>query len=200
MYATGDMDQLQPFGFQLNNVVDKKEYLNRILNMMFPNQIVLKYNKRLRTKEDQEKLYQIKKDIFNMDIVATTMKKYFKTIYKMSEVTTTKNLSYFNFRGEKINKHVQNHNIKVPKKAVKIDDSYYYAGLELICKKYYKLKNIRLYTNYAYILKDITNRKFTVVEPVDDVEIKLDINLLKKHFKLPYYSTVHSVQGLSIDE
>ena len=38
-----------------------------------------------------------------MDIVATTMKKYFKTIYKMSEVTSTKNLSYFNFRGEKIN-------------------------------------------------------------------------------------------------
>ena len=169
--------------------------------MMFPNQIVLKYNKRLRTKEDQEKLYQIKKDIFNMDIdVATTMKKYFKTIYKKSEVTSTKNLSYFNFRGEKINKYVQNNIIKVPKEAVKIDDSYYYAGLELICKKYYKLKNICLYTNYAYILKDITNRKFTVVEPVDDVEIKLDINLLKKHFKLPYCSTVHSVQGLSIDE
>ena len=52
VYATGDMDQLQPFGFQLNNVLDKKEYLNRIINMMFPNQIVLKYNKRLRTKED----------------------------------------------------------------------------------------------------------------------------------------------------
>ena len=39
-----------------------------------------------------------------------------------------------------------------------------------------------------------------MVEPVDEVEIKLDINLLKKHFKLPYCSTVHSVQGLSIDE
>ena len=204
VYATGDMDQLQPFGYQLNNVIDKKDYLNRIINMMFPNQIVLKYNKRLRTKEDQEMLYQIKKDIFNTSLdVSTTMKKYFKTIYKMSDVTTTKNLSYFNFRGETINKFVQNKIIKVPKDAVKIDerdDYFYYKGLELVCKKFYKIKNIRLYTNYAYILKDITSRKFTVVEPVDEVEIKLDINLLKKHFKLPYCSTVHSVQGLSIDE
>ena len=39
-----------------------------------------------------------------------------------------------------------------------------------------------------------------MIEPVDEVEIKLDIDLLKKHFKLPYCSTVHSVQGLSIDE
>ena len=121
----------------------------------------------------------------------------------MSEVSTTKNLSYFNFRGETVNKYVQNKIIEVPKDAVKIDerDTFcYYKGLDLVCKKFYKIKNIRLYTNYTYILKDITNRKFTVVEPVDEVEIKLDLNLLKKHFKLPYCSTVHSVQGLSIDE
>ena len=47
------MDQLQPFGYELNNVQNKKDYMNRIFNMMFPNQIILKYNKRLRTKEDQ---------------------------------------------------------------------------------------------------------------------------------------------------
>ena len=64
--------------------------------MMFPNQIVLKYNKRLRTKEDQEMLYQIMLDIFNMDIdVTVTMKKYLKTIYKMSELTTSKSYSFF---------------------------------------------------------------------------------------------------------
>ena len=31
VYATGDLNQIQPFGFQLNNVIDKKEYLNRLL-------------------------------------------------------------------------------------------------------------------------------------------------------------------------
>ena len=39
----------------------------------------------------------------------------------MSEITTTKNLSYFNFRGEKINKYVQNNIVKAPKGAIKID-------------------------------------------------------------------------------
>ena len=97
VYATGDLNQIQPFGFQLNNVIDKKKYLNSILDMMFPNQIVLKYNKRLRTKEEQEMIYQIMLDIFNNDIdVTVTMKKYFKTIYKMSELTTSKNYSFFN--------------------------------------------------------------------------------------------------------
>ena len=90
-------------------------------------------------------------------------------------------MSYFNFRGERINKYVQNNIIKVPEDAIKIDtkdDFYYYKGLELVCKKYYKITNPRWYTNYVYIIKDITNRKVTVVAPVDDVEIKLDINLL----------------------
>ena len=57
-----------------------------------------------------------------------------------------------------------------------------------------------MYTNYSYILKSITDKKFTVIEPVDEIEITLETHLLKKHFKLPYCSTVHSVQGLSIDE
>ena len=61
-------------------------------------------------------------DIFSMDIdVATTMKKYFRTIYRISEITTTTNLSYFNFRGERINKYVQNNLIKVSEDATKID-------------------------------------------------------------------------------
>ena len=49
IFATGDLDQLQPFGFQLNNVQDKKQYLKRIFDMMFPNQIILEHNKRLKT-------------------------------------------------------------------------------------------------------------------------------------------------------
>ena len=87
----------------------------------------------------------------------------------MSELTTSKNYSFFNFRGEKINKYVQNNIVKVPKGAIKIDDYYYYEGL--------------------------ADKKFTIVEPVDEVEITLESHLLKKHFKLPYCSTVHSVQG-----
>ena len=88
-FATGDSDQIQPFGFHLNNVVNVKEYLDRCINFMFPDQIVLQYNKRLTNKKDQLLLKQIKEDIFNFNIdVGTTMKKYFKTINKYSDLKT----------------------------------------------------------------------------------------------------------------
>ena len=42
-----------------------KEYLDRCIEIIIPNQIILEHNKRLKTKEDQELLKQIKEDIFN---------------------------------------------------------------------------------------------------------------------------------------
>ena len=105
IFATGDMDQLQPFGFQLNNVPDIKQYLTRIFNIMFPNQIILEHNKGEKTEKHPLLLKKIKQYIFNLNIdVATTMKKYFRTIYRYLELKTNKNISFFNFRAEKINK------------------------------------------------------------------------------------------------
>jgi hypothetical protein len=166
---------------------------------MFPNQIVLEHNKRLKTEEDQELLKQIKQDIFNLKIdVATTMKKYFKTIHSYSELKTTSNFSYFNFRAEKVNKILQGRMKNIPK-CIKYKEFMYYEGLELICKKHYKTKDKRLYTNYSYIIEKIDDKRFTIVEPVDKIKMTFEINILS-HFKLPWCITVHSVQGLSIDD
>ena len=44
VFATGDSDQLQPFGFYLNNVTNVKEYMKRCIDIMFPNQIILEHN------------------------------------------------------------------------------------------------------------------------------------------------------------
>ena len=166
---------------------------------MFPNQITLKHNKRAKTKEDQMKLYQIQEDIFDPNIdVATTMKKYFKTIHDYYDLKTSKNISFFNFRAENINKVYQKlHGVK--KLCVKYGNFYYYDGLELICKKHYKAKNVRLFTNYSYYIKEIDNKQFTIIEPVDNIIMTFDIKYLS-YFKLPYCMTVHSVQGLSIDD
>ena len=69
---------------------------------MFPNQIILEHNKRLKTEKDKLRLKHIMEDIFNLKIdVATTTKKYFKTIYKYQDIDTNKNISFFNFRTEK---------------------------------------------------------------------------------------------------
>ena len=45
IFATGDSDQLQPFGFYLNNVPNVKGYLKRCIDIVFPNQIILEHNK-----------------------------------------------------------------------------------------------------------------------------------------------------------
>ena len=148
IFATGDSEQLQPFGFYLNNVSNVKEYLKRCIDIMFPNQIMLEHNKRLKTKEDQLRLIQIKEDIFNLKLdIGTTMKKYFKTINRYQDVTTYKNISFFNFRSEKVNKVLQS-KIIIPKNSIMKESFYYYKGLEIICKTHYKTKKVRLYTNY----------------------------------------------------
>ena len=62
-----------------------------------------------------------------------------------------------------------------------------------------KIKGKKLYTNYSYIIKSINEKEFTVIEPVENIQMTFDIKVLTKHFKLPYCMTVHSVQGLSLD-
>ena len=43
------------------------------------------------------------------------------------------------------------------------------------------------------------DRKFTVIEPVDDIKMTFEKKILK-HFKLPNCNTCHSIQGLSIND
>ena len=129
--------------------------------------------------------------------MSTTMKKYFKTIYRYSQLNTPISVSYFNFRAEKINKIRQNR-MKNITKFIEYGEFKYYKGLELICKKHYKIKEKRLFTNYTYILDEINDKKFTVLEPIDNITMTFDIKFLS-YFKLPWCLTVHSVQGLSID-
>ena len=133
-------------------------------------------------------------------IMLWILKKYFKTIHKYSEITSTKNISYFNYRAERINKIIHNR-IKKPEKTFNICGIEYYDGLELICKKHYKNKKCRLYVNYVYVLKyiDTKNKEFTIIEPVDNVKMTFDLKMLD-HFKLSYCSTCHSVQGLTRDD
>ena len=167
--------------------------------MMFPNQIILKHNKRLKTEEDQIKLKSIKADVFDMNIdISTTLRKYFRTITKYNEVKTNKNISFFNFRAEKINVHVQSM-LNIPYGAFKNGKYWYYKRLELVCKKYYKAKNVKVYTNYSYILENINDKFFTIVEPIDNIQMTLEIKLLT-YFKLPFCSTCHSLQGLSVED
>ena len=106
--GTGDTDQLQPFGISLNNVKDMKQYLKQCHHLMFPSITTLYVNKRVKSDKERNILKQLKIDIFNtkLDIMTTLKKHKFKIIEDMKDVKTTRNICYFNYRQNIINKHI----------------------------------------------------------------------------------------------
>ena len=194
--ATGDADQLKPFTSTYNNVKSMTAYLNRCRDMVFSNQFVLQISKRLKTAEDREKLNGLKVDIFDKSLpIETICKKYgLNTISNIKDVSTKQNITYFNYYADIVN--------DMTHKKVINKGSYYYKGLELVCKAHFTHKQARLYVNYIYTIQTINSKTFTVREPVEDVIVEhiFETADIKKYFRLSYANTCHSVQGLSISE
>ena len=63
-------------------------------------------NKRLKTKEDREKLKQLKEDIFNPEIkLETTIRKYFK--FTQNLTVSQKGIAYLNDTCREVSKHIR---------------------------------------------------------------------------------------------
>ena len=167
---------------------------------MFPNQITLKINKRLKSDEQRESLCQLKKDIFNPDkkVIDTLKHHGFKMISSLSELRSTTNICYYNDQANDVNTHVHKYLVKQPKKFFVIGGVKYWVGLELLCKKQYRAETARLLTNYTYVIKSINRQTITLCDEVEDHTFKLPISVLE-YFKLPYASTCYCVQGLSFE-
>ena len=204
--ATGDAKQNKPIGLdELNNVEENigQKYLMQCVNLLFPNQIILHESKRLKNKQDKIKMDKLAKEIFDTKIpVMDLMEKYgFNIISKMEDVKTTKNVCFFNFRCDAVNIFVKNNLItKQYSSLYKISNVEYWIGMDLICRKSYKDKAIRLFTNYTYKIKALNMKYVTLYEPADDITIKLDTSVLGAHFKYSWASTNHSLQGATLDE
>ncbi|MBS1736426.1 MAG: hypothetical protein JSS98_07425 [Bacteroidetes bacterium] len=208
-FATGDTDQLQPFNSHATNISNPQQYLNHCVNSMFPNQLTLKINKRLKSDDDRKKLAQLKADVFNRKKnVMETLKQFgLKIITSMSDVKSKRNICYFNFRNQQVNTHVHKKLVKTPKNHVAITQvegkksktTNYWKGLKLTCKKHWQQKGVRLFKNYTYEITFISQETFTVKDVVEDTTLTFPIAMLD-HFILSYANTCHSVQGLSIDE
>ncbi len=199
--ATGDVDQLQPIGFTANNVTDRQKYLRNCVDQIFPNQFMLKINKRLKNEADREKLKQLKKDIFaNPKNILNTLKKHgFKFIHDMKDVKTTKNICYFNYRTNIVINHVDRNLIKKPEKKYKIGKFDYWPGQELLCRKQHGSGATRTFVNYTYKLESVNSKTFSIIDEVDNKTHILKTKPLLDNFKFPYAYTCHCVQGTSIE-
>ena len=209
--ANGDISQNLPIiNNDLNNVSQKDKYLMECINILFPNRIILEVNKRLKDPEDRKKLSKLKSDIFNInkDIIETFTKYNFKIISDLKQLKTSKNISYFKSRSYKINKYVQENLVSIPKNYIEYEYEHngkrynfkYHIGQLIKCRNFFQRKNIRLCTNYVFKILDIDDEKNLTLRNIsnnEEVTIKYDH---LKYFSLPYCSTAHSVQGVSIDE
>lgn len=192
-HCTGDIDQRKPFTFNCNNIENKNDYQLFCLNQIFPDQITLNINKRLKNESDKITLNNLKKDIFNLNKkpIDVLRNHGIKIINKLNSVKTTRNICLFNFRCDQVNNHVSK-NI--------INKEGFYKGLEIVCKLHYKTSKTRLYVNYHYVIESIDDKNVTIIESVDNINIALTIDKLKKHFKVPYANTCDRVQGLGLGE
>ena len=129
--ATGDTNQLETIDL-ISNQLDYETYMDHCINTIFPNNIKLSENKRLKTEEDKEILRQFKDDRFNRrKPVIETVRKYFKLTDK---VETTSNIAYRNSTCEKVAATVRDMRGKTTE---------YDMGEVLVCRKYLKLKGRR---------------------------------------------------------
>ena len=195
-YATGDPSQLSPI--EDIHVKDTKKYYDYIIGVIFPNEIYLQESKRVKTEEDRQKLKDIKHDIFETDTpLLTIAKKYFKIASSVDDIKDEYKIAYYNDVVHWLNIHAHS-KIKYPNRYITYNGVRYFKGMELVCRKYIKIKTAKLIINYTYIIKKINDTHMTITDYTGNLNIELDINMLSK-FTLNYAGTCHSVQGSTIE-
>lgn len=185
--ATGDVEQLEAID-NISNVKNYEEYINHCINSIFPYDIFLTENKRLRTEEDKLKLKNMKYDILKTNIsVIDIIKKY---NFKMTnKVITEDNIAYTNAKCNAVSKEVR--------KMLGRKDEYE-KGEKLVCRKFFKCNGNNINKNFEYIIDDVNNETITLRDENTDETMKLKIQFVDEHFIHYYCNTCHSRQGSTI--
>jgi ribosomal protein S24E len=188
--ATGDTKQLETIDL-VSNQIDYDTYMNNCIDAIFPNNIKLHENKRLKTQEDKDTLRRFFVDIFNEKIpIIVTLKKYFKFV---SEINTDENIAYRNSTCKNVSSIVR-------KRLNKTSD--YEKGEVLVCRKYLKGKFGKCNVNCEYEVEGATSKSVVMkkmyCKEARSFEINLD--LVKKCFIHGHCRTCHSYQGSTIED
>ena len=103
----------------------------------------------------------------------------------IADVTTRQNITYFNYKANQVNRKIHSNGTHVKIEEgdanVTINGIKYWIGLELVCKKSYKSKTERIFTNYVYEIVNIGDKSFTIKEPCEGTEMTFKFNMLT-HF------------------
>ena len=186
--ATGDTNQLECIDLISNNL-NYDEYMNHCIDSIFPNNIHLKINKRLKTVEDRETLKRFKKDCFNEKLsIEQIVNKYFKQVDK---VTTNNNIAYTNNTCDNVS-HIVRQNLG------KTND--YDVGEKLVCRKFVKEGNCKFRVNFEFLITENKENTLTLKDESLNEKFEIKKTTVDKFFVYSYCRTCHSFQGSSIDD
>ncbi len=76
----------------------------------------------------------------------------------------------------------------------------YEVGEKLICIKYFKTKSINVNKNFEYIITQITDKTFTLMDELTKDTLTLTLKQIETFFKHSYCYTCHSRQGSTIEK
>ena len=107
------------------------------------------------------------------------------------KITTESNIAYTNKRCSSVAKQVR---INLGKK----DD--YEVGEILVCRKFFKMKNIRFNVNYEYEIVKCYDNSICIRDNSIGEEFNVLRKLIDNNFIFGYCGTCHSLQGSSIDK
>jgi len=207
------------------NVKNINKYYSDIIQQLFPHQILLRFNKRMDSEEEVNKLLEIKQAIFSK----TKQIPYVKTFNTLQNLVdrhineegkfTGAILSYFRDEmktiSEVIHTAVMNHEKNKDVEFTHVGDKYLYEGLELI----YNVKNKPrrpsksgkndkrspsiegMFQNCYYTVGKIYQSKYgrenvTIIEMFDEDNVKFNVKESQlESFHYPYVNTIHSSQG-----
>jgi len=186
--ATGDTNQLECIDLIANNI-DYDEYMTHCIDTIFPYNLTLKENKRLKSKKDRKTLIDFKRDCFDESIpLVEVVKRYFR---QTDEITTTNNIAYMNSTCERVAKEVRE---KLGKKGP------YEVGEKLVCRKFVKEGKHKFKVNFEFTISKVTPHDLTLKDESTDEEMEIGRNTADRYFIHSYCRTCHSFQGSSIDD
>jgi hypothetical protein len=186
--ATGDTSQLQPIN-ALTDQGNYSDYADDCINQIFPHELYLEENKRLKSDEDKAKLKQIKADVFNKDIpLMGTITKHFKFTTDITQ--SENNIAYMNDTCKEVAKHRR-------KKLGKVTE--YEVGEFLICRDYFKVKQIVFNVNFEYEIISIGPDNLDIRSVCSQEITTVPLKMIRSHFIFNYCGACHSQQGASID-
>ena len=143
----------------------------------------------MKSDDDKKKLKQIKADIFNKDIpLINTIQKYFKFTTNITK--SENNIAYMNDTCKEVAKHIR---------TLQCKDSEYEVGEVLVCREYFKSKQVTFNVNFEYETMSVSDKGLTIKSVCNNATFEVPITTIRSHCIFSYCETAHSQQGASID-